>query len=443
MIRRPEYLRAPKGASAALPVRVAVPVAAEREVSPYSRRREAIYVPLRREGVFTWDCMYGEEYALADLQPIGRELREEIRRVSERIGAIYARVARVVMCGGPELMDELGIPPAARDAVATSLKALLPTLIGRFDFAATAEGLKLLEFNAETPTDVVEAFYVNGRVCEYYDAADPNAGMAKDLRWAFARAVTDYRRAGAVTDRIAFSAVDWHAEDAGTTRYLLGQSGLTAKFVPLSLLRVLKDKLQIQSGLDCEPVDLLYRLHPLEKLAGEQAEDGYPTGAHVLDIAARGRLALINPAAALISQSKATQALIWELHEAGEFFTDTERVLIEKYFLPTYFANPFIGKRAYVTKPLFGREGGAVTLWDSDGQILMRDTQSHYWDQAVIYQQYAELPQTTVETLNGLYCGRLIFGSFLIAGKGSAVVARVGSRITDNMAYYLPLCMEG
>ena len=136
------------------------------------------------------------------------------------------------------------------------------------------------------------------------------------------------------------------------------------------------------------------------------------------------------------------QALIWNLHEAGEYFTPDEQTVIGRYMLPTYFENRFSGVSPYVTKPIFGREGGAITLFGPDGVVWARDDEAEYWDQPVVYQQYAELPKLTVETLNGLYCGRMIFGSFLIDGKGSGVVARVGSRITGNMAYFQPLCLS-
>ena len=408
----------------------------------YARRREEIYGPLRRQGVFTWDAMYGEEYALASVLPISGAFRAELKRASEELGQIFAKTATVVMQAGDELPAELGLPAAAWPAVRASLPDLLPTVIGRFDFAATPAGLKMLEFNAETPTDIVEAFYVNGKICEAFGAADPNAGLSAGLAAAFRRAVRCYQRQGWATERIVFSSVDWHEEDAGTTRFLLAQSGLDASFVPLSQLRVFEDHVQIWDGTGHTPVDLLYRLHPLEKLAEEQDSDGYPTGRHVLEIVADGRLALINPPAAIIAQSKAVQALIWNLHEAGEYFTPDEQTVIGRYMLPTYFENRFLGVSPYVTKPIFGREGGAITLFGPDGVVWARDEEAEYWDQPVVYQQYAELPKLTVETLNGLYCGRMIFGSFLIDGKGSGVVARVGSRITGNMAYFQPLCLS-
>ena len=417
-------------------------VAEPRDAAAYARTREALYGPLRRDGSFVWDSMYGDEYALASLQPVTAEFCQGLRSAAEKLGGIYARTAEVLQQADDELLAELGLPQATWAAVRSSLPSLLPTVLGRFDFAATEQGLKMLEFNAETPTDVVEGFYVNGKVCEFFGATDPNQALAQGLTEAFDRSVAAYRDSGFAVEQVVFSSVDWHAEDAGTTRYLLAQSGLAAKFVPLSQLRVFEDRLQVWDGQTHEPVDVMYRLHPLEKMAEEQDVDGYPTGRRVLEIAAEQRLALVNPPAAMLAQSKATQALIWSLYEDGSFFTPCEQAAIAAHMLPTYFENRFLGRCPYVTKPVYGREGGAVTVFGSDGVAWTRDDESKYWDQPVVYQQYVELPKQTVMTLNGLYCGRMIYGVFLVGGRGSALVSRVGSRITGNMAYYQPLCLS-
>ena len=408
----------------------------------YMRRREALYGPLRTDGVFTWESMYGDEYALASVLPITTAFCQQLRTAAERLGGVYARTAEILMNCDDELLAELGLPEATWSAVRTSLPALLPTLIGRFDFAATPIGLKMLEFNAETPTDIVEAFYVNEKVCNFFGVTNPNHGLDKKIAPVFERAIREYQRNGNTVDRIVFSSVDWHDEDAGTTRYLLNQSGLAAQFVPLSQLRVYDDRLQVWDGQNHTPIDLMYRLHPLEKLAEEQDCDGYPTGRHVLEIVTWKKLALINPPAAMLAQSKATQALIWSLHEDGSFFTPAEHETIAEYMLPTYFENRFLGRCAYVTKPIYGREGGAVTVFGADGIAWVRDEEANYWDQPVVYQQYVELPKHTVETMNGLYCGRIIYGTFLLDGQGSGIVSRVGSRITGNMAYYQPVCIS-
>jgi glutathionylspermidine synthase len=309
---------------------------------------------MREEGVFTWDRMYGEEYALADIHDITREFRQELTLATSRLAQIFTRVVPVLQQAEDSLLLELGVPQQALQAVRIAISQAPPTIIGRFDFAQTAEGLKMLE-----------------------------------------------------------------------------------------QLRVWKDRLYVRDGQETQPVDVLYRLHALEKLAEEQDEDGYPTGAHVLQLIAEQKLAIMNPPSAFLIQTKALQALIWNLHEAGEFFTSEEHDIIDRHMLPTYFENRFAGVADYVTKPIFGREGGGVMLFDAQGSVVEKDQEEFYWDQPMIFQKRVELPAITVNTSNGAYDGRLLWGSFWIGGEASALVARVGGPITNNMSYYLPVGIKG
>lgn len=406
-------------------------------------RREQLYGPMREEGVFTWDRMYGEEYALADIHDITREFRQELTLATSRLAQIFTRVVPVLQQAEDSLLLELGVPQQALQAVRIAISQAPPTIIGRFDFAQTAEGLKMLECNSDTPTGIVEAFYVNGRACRFFEREDPNAGMDLQIASAFEQMMGAYREQGYQTDNIWFSSLDWHEEDKGTTIYLMRKSRLSARFVPLEHLRVWEDRLYVRDGQEMQPVDVLYRLHALEKLAEEQDEDGYPTGAHVLQLIAEQKLAIMNPPSAFLIQTKALQALIWNLHEAGEFFTSEEHDIIDSHMLPTYFENRFEGVADYVTKPIFGREGGGVMLFDAQGSVVEKDQEEFYWDQPMIYQKRVELPAITVNTSNGAYDGRLLWGSFWIGGEASALVARVGGPITNNMSYFLPVGIKG
>ncbi|MGG1663574.1 glutathionylspermidine synthase family protein [Brevibacillus sp. NRS-1366] len=406
-------------------------------------RRERLYGPMREEGVFTWDWMYGDEYALADIHLISRDYRQELSRATERLGHIFAKVVPVLQQADDSLLLELGVPEQALRAVRTVVDQTQPTVIGRFDFAQTTEGLKMLECNSDTPTGIVEAFYVNGHACRFFGREDPNAGMDAHFEVAFVSVLDAYRQRGYQTDQIWFSSLDWHEEDRGTTLYLQDKSGLSARFAALEDLRVWEDRLYVKEGDDLLPVDVLYRLHALEKLALEQDEDGYPTGAHVLSLIADRKLAVINPPSGFLIQTKALQALIWNLHETDEFFTSEEHAIIEKYMLPTYFENQFTGACDYVTKPIFGREGGGVVIFDAKGGILEKDQEEFYWEQPMIYQKRVELPEIRVKTTKGLFDGRLLWGSFWIGGRASAIVARVGGPITNNMSYFLPVGIDG
>ncbi|UYZ14578.1 hypothetical protein A6764_06345 [Brevibacillus sp. WF146] len=55
-------------------------------------------------------------------------------------------------------------------------------------------------------------------------------------------------------------------------------------------------------------------------------------------------------------------------------------------------------------------------LYDADGTAVERDGETLYWEQPMIYQKRVELPVVTVETANGPYEGRLLWGSFWIGG---------------------------
>ncbi len=405
----------------------------------YAAVREEIYRPLRAEGVFTWDWLYGQEYALAVPRAIGARELADLRAATAALGRVFARTVDVVQAGPAELLAELGIPEAAHDAVRLAVLPDAATLIGRFDFARTPSGWKLLEFNSDTPGGVVEAFHVNGRVCAHHNAADPNAGLEAMLPAAFRAAADRYRYLGYPTGSVAFSALDWHAEDAGTARYLLKISGLDGRFVPLKDLRVHDDRLCALTGGDLLPIDLWYRLHPFGLLAADRDDDGYPTGAHVLSLIARRRLAVINPPGALIAQSKALQALVWALREAGGFFTAAEHDAVAAHMLPTYYENRFAGRCPHVAKPVLGREGGGITISAADGAVIDRDREPHYWDQPMIYQQYQDLETAELPTLAGPKAGRIVWGSFLVNGSPSAVAARLGGLITDDMAYFVPV----
>ncbi|OYD08080.1 glutathionylspermidine synthase family protein [Paludifilum halophilum] len=398
---------------------------------------------MRREGVFTWDWFYGEEYALASIHTIPASFQRELAFATEALGGIFTRMVSVLRQGEDELLEELGLPEPTRNAVRLSVAEEVPTIIGRFDFARTAEGLKMLELNSDTPTGIVEAFYVNGRVCTAFGMEDPNRGAEDELAAAFQEMVSEYRSKHYPVDHIVFSALGWHEEDAGTTRYLMNRSGLSARFVPLEDLRVKGDRLYAGTGEKSIPVDVWYRLHALEMLAEDEDRDGYPTGVHILDLIARGKLAVINPPGAFIAQTKALQALIWNLHETGQFFTPEEHEMIDTYMLPTYLENRFQGRFPYVVKPVFGREGGAVVLCDSDGSVAAKDGEPAYWDQMMVYQRRVELEQVETETMKGLFRGHRLWGSFLVNGKASAILSRVDGPITGNLSYYLPVGVEG
>lgn len=409
------------------------------EQTNYATKRAKIYNPMWEEKIFTWDIDANdqEEFALASIYPVSKLFVSTIRTATEQLGHIFAKTVKVVQQGSEELFQELGYPRETWETLRLTVADHMPTLLGRFDFAHTPAGLKMLEFNSDTPSKVVEAFYVNQKVCEAFGWQNPNEGQNQMLTDSFTYIVKQYEQLGFRSNHIVFSSLDWHIEDAGTTKYLLQQSGLHASFVPLSKLLVQHDGLYVQ-GLE-EPIDILFRFHALEILATEKNQSGYPIGAKLLQLIAQKKVAIINPSSGFISQSKAIQALIWNLHEQNIFYTAEEHDIIETYMLPTYLENVFTSKKPYVRKPIFGRNGGAITLYDKDDTIIAKDDGQAYWDQTMVYQEKVALEQVEVESLTGPYKGWLLWGCFLIGGKASAITTRISNQITGDSSRFLPV----
>ncbi|WP_044641280.1 glutathionylspermidine synthase family protein [Risungbinella massiliensis] len=412
----------------------------------YQQQRQTLYQGIREEGIFNWDLFPKEEYALASVYQLSATLKEEIQFATEALGAIFHKTIEVVRSGSDELLEELGIPKETWGAIRLHLPYCHTTAIGRFDFANTPNGLKVLEFNSDTPTSLVEAFYVNGKVCDFFGLEDPNAGESKKITEAFHDLISVYTKLGYITDHIVFSSLGWHREDAGTTKYLLQQSGLSGRFVPIDQLALHPDTETLYAWNpaqnDYEQVDIWYRLHALEYLAKDQTSDGFLFGSKVLDTVAKKKLGIINPPSAFLAQTKAFQALIWSISEQGDFYLPEEHEIIRTYLLPTYLENHFSSKRTpFVQKPFFGREGGAVAIFGSDGELLAKDNGTLYWQQQMVYQEAVELEAISTMTLQGEYHGRLLWGSFLINGQASAIVTRVGGAITGNESYFLPISM--
>ncbi len=80
----------------------------------------------------------------------------------DRLEAATAELQRLCLEAGQHIIDknrfaELGVPPAAVEAIRWSWNAEPPAIYGRFDLAYDGEQIKLLEYNADTPTALLEA----------------------------------------------------------------------------------------------------------------------------------------------------------------------------------------------------------------------------------------------------------------------------------------------
>ncbi|EEP71899.1 glutathionylspermidine synthase [Micromonospora sp. ATCC 39149] len=332
---------------------------------------------------------------------------EEVLRLEEATAELHrmcvAAAEHVVARGR---YAEFGIPDWAAEAVARSLREAPPSLYGRFDLCYDGSWPpKLLEYNADTPTSLVEASIVQWF---WLEETHPEADQWNSLH---ERLVAAWARIGAGLHdgqvHVAWSGEEESGEDQITAGYLAEtarQAGLKAELLPIQDIGW--DGRRFVDAAD-RPVTTCFKLYPWEWMLAEPygplaLEPGTPT-------------TWIEPAWKLLLSNKALLAVLWELYPGHE------------YLLPAYLDSPR-GMTEYVAKPLLGREGGSVRIVTAGGEV---SNPGDYGDEGFCYQEFRALPR-----FDGSH---VVLGSWIVdGGPAGAGLRESASLITDNYARFLP-----
>jgi glutathionylspermidine synthase len=404
------------------------------------------YHKLRREKFFKkigsfWPDLYGEEYALYDIAAIEKQEVDKIRLCTLRIGKVLFKVCELLRKLDEGTLKDLGFPSDTINFI--RLKTLLPeSVIARLDLVATNNTYKCLEINSDTPTFIKELFHVNGLVAKEFGLADPNDSNDGQLAFAVRNAIhVSGKWLDQLDPYVVFTSHEDNIEDKNTVLYLKELYGLPSRFIPLNKLIIVPGE-----GLFDErgrKIDILYRqTFPIESLILDEDAFGNKIGLWLLNLIETKKLAVVNPPSAFLLQNKAVLAVIWGLHESeNSFFNNEEHQWIEEYFLPAYFEPDFFVKKGipFVKKPVFGREGDTVQVFDGTGDLVLEEKNKNYDNVPSIYQQFVKLPSSNYVSEKGIQNGHILTGSFIVNGEPSAVGYRVGGEITNNLSCFLPV----
>ncbi|OZV77264.1 glutathionylspermidine synthase [Micromonospora echinospora] len=344
-----------------------------------------------------WDESAAYAFDLAEVLRL-EEATEELHRMS--VAAAEHVVAR-------NRYADFGIPAWAAEAVARSLRERPPSLYGRFDLWYDGSWPpKLLEYNADTPTSLVEA----GIIQWYWlEQTRPDLDQWNSLH---ERLVAAWHRIGRVlhdpTVHVFWSREEDSGEDQMTAGYLAEcarQAGLKAELMPIQ--EIGWDGRRFVDRFD-RPVTTCFKLYPWEWMVAEPygrlaLEPGTPT-------------TWIEPAWKLLLSNKALLAVLWELYPGHELL------------LPAFLDSPR-GMSEYVVKPLLGREGGSVRIVTADGAEISNP--GIYGEEGWCYQEFRALPE---------FAGnRVVLGSWIVDGESAgAGIRESASLITDGYARFLP-----
>ncbi|MHA6480654.1 glutathionylspermidine synthase family protein [Paenibacillus sp. strain BS8-2] len=368
---------------------------------------------------FGWADLEDEQYWIDQVAALDRDVYNELHRASVILWRVFDKSVRHIH-GNHGVYELIGIPPILWEMVdGTPLpEAGLISRYARFDFAIDQDGtIKLLELNADTPTGYVEASIATPWLCEDAGIVSPNSGMRDRVAaaWGVER-----------PDTAACVAYGEHLEDSGTIEALVSHSGLD--IACRDCLELYVDEGELKDG-EGRVIQRMFALYPKEWMAVDEGGDAL---AYAIET---GKLTLFNLPPAILLQTKGLMAVVWGLYELGQLFDEEERTAIGQYLLPTYNKPVFDG--SYVSKSMFGREGGSVRLFDDAGGLEIEDQDGY--DTSVlfptVYQKRANLAR--VETSRGEL--HLLTGMFVINGEPCGMLGRGGGPITGNASHFIPI----
>jgi glutathionylspermidine synthase len=304
-------------------------------------------------------------------------------------------------------LDRLGIPTAARSAITQAWEEDPPFIYGRFDLRFDGAGPpKLLEYNADTPTSLLEAAVVQWH---WLLEAHPEADQFNSIWEALVEKWSDLKRSGRLGGEVVHFACQDEMEDVMTTAVMMDTAHEAGLDVRMMKMREIGWDMDSKRFVDTEnqPIWSLFKLYPWEWMLVDRF------GRHMLET--YGDVQWIEPIWKMTLSNKGILAVLWELYPG------------HPNLLPAYLDGPR-DLSEYVRKPLLGREGANVSIFAADGE---RHVGGPYGEAGYLYQAYAPLP-----VFDG---NHVVIGSWVIDGAAHGIGIRESDGpITEDNARFVP-----
>lgn len=306
-----------------------------------------------------------------------------------------------------DLFDRFRIPREFVRLVIKSWEKEEPSLYGRFDLAYTGTGPpKLLEYNADTPTALLEA-----AVIQWFWLQDlfPQADQFNSIH---EKLIAFWKKwPHLVLDPVYFACSEQSREDLGNVEYLMDtayQAGIRVRGIPIEEIGW-EDASRCFVDLDDAPIRTLFKLYPWEWMVREDF------GKHLLETPIR----VLEPAWKMVLSNKAILVLMWEMFEG------------HPNLLPASFDRAGV-TGDYVRKPIYSREGENVAICARGWNM---ETPGTYGGEVSIYQAYTPLP-----VFDG---NHTVIGSWVIGGEAAGIGIREDTGpVTTNASRFIPHFFE-
>ena len=280
-----------------------------------------------------------------------------------------------------------------------------PAIYGRFDLCYKNGELKLLEFNADTPTSLYEAGIVQWFWLQDFDKQKDQFNSIHEKLIAYWKYLKNYLNPG----MLHFTCLKETLEDLTNTEYMRDcaiQGGLETKLVFMDDLGW-DDENKRFVDLEEESVKNIFKLYPWEWMLREAFGKCIPQD--------NNRTLWIEPAWKMVLSNKAILPVLWELYPRCP------------YLLPAYFE---AGKLTdYVKKPILSREGANIDLVMKE--VSLQKTDGMYGAEGYIFQELFTLPDFSGH--------HPVIGSWVIGQEPAGMgIREADTFITDNTSRFVP-----
>lgn len=360
----------------------------------------------------------GTPYIMNEIIAVTQDEAEAYYTAANELYEMYVQAAQHVIDN--ELFLELDIPFNLVSQIKRSWERDELHLYGRFDLAGGIDGLpiKLIEFNADTPTSLFETAVVQWALLKAngMDEESQFNNVYEAIQKNFQRLLTGEDDPANFANyyqyqNILFSSIGGLPEDERTTRFLQGMAsdaGFQTDYCYMG-----EAAFSEQDGIfnpSHTRFDYWFKLYPWEDIALQT--DGI-TGI-LEDISRNQACTILNPAYTLLFQSKGIMKVLYELFPNSSYLLETR-------------TQPLQGKKQ-VSKTMFGREGANTTILDAAGRVL-KSLGGEYDNYRKVYQEFAEFPQDRE--------GRSYQAGVFYAWEGCGLGFRRGWEILDDMSKFV------
>ncbi len=346
------------------------------------------------DGQIYWDESTVYEFSEAEI--------DELESVTEELHEMCMSAVNHVIDNN--MMGKLGIPRQFQTEIKRTRDHA--HLYGRFDLAYDSSGnIKMLEYNADTPTSLFEASVVQW---EWLSAMNSIGDVHYDQFNSIHEKLIARFKFLNIKD-ITLCSVSDNDEDYGTVEYLHDvafQSGIVESN------HICMDDIGYRQGdgfvddTDAK-INNMFKLYPWEWMVQEEF------GQHTIGSSTK----FIEPMWKMILSNKGILPILWELYP-------NHKNLLPAYFDPT----PLQGK-TMVVKPMLSREGADIAIM-RNGLTIMESEKLGY-NSPTVYQEYFPIEKHSGYTP--------VIGSWVIGDAAAGIGIREDlNEITGNLSRFIP-----